>query len=126
MRVLILLMSSMLVMVATAMALPSIVEANNYDELSDEFCAADHSMEHIFAFPAAIYDSHEKIECESGTFGLRVAEPKEDPGHKVYNIDPPHGVDNALDCDGKADTGMTVIALNCYPVSKEAVTHTKS
>lgn len=116
----------MLATVASATSPQLIVEANNYDELSDKFCAANHSAEHILVLPAAIYDSHKTIECESGTFGLRVAEPKEDPGHKIYNIDPPHGAASALDCDGKADIGMAIIALNCYPVSKEAAAHPKS
>ena len=124
MRTQLLFIASMLL--ATTASAQLIVEANDYDEFKTKFCAADHSEEHIFVFPAAIYKDHKTIECAGGTFGLRSTEPEEDAGHMVLNIDPPHGVDSALDCDGKADIGMAVIALNCYPVSKETATHPKS
>jgi len=47
------------------------------------------------------------------------------PGHNVYNVDPPAGAKNVLDCDAKADVGMLNVALNCMPVTEETTEHVK-
>ena len=110
----------------SALADHAVVEADSFDAFQEAFCAADHDHEHIFVVPIAMFDEHESFACDSGTFGLRKSEPADDPGHGVYNVDPPHGVDSAFDCDAKADIGMTNIALNCIPVSMETEDHDKT
>lgn len=101
----------------------SVSQASSFEEFSQQFCAASQAGEHVFVLPAKVFAEHTSLTCDSGEFTLRTGEPTDDPGHTVYNIDPPSGVDLALDCDAKADTGMSVIALNCLSVAAESEDH---
>ncbi len=109
-----------------ASAEPLVVQADNFETFSGHFCSAGHDSEHIFILPAAVFSENSKIECDGGVYGLRMSEPADDPGHTVFNIDPPHDSKTALDCDGKADTGMEIISVNCIPADMENAAHKKS
>jgi len=101
-------------------------QASDYQEFKQQFCSAYRGGEHIFILPAKIFSIEQVVECPDGTSTLRMAEPADDPGHTIFNIDPPHGVESAFDCDGKADSGMGLVALNCIPASAEAAGHKKT
>ena len=91
------------------------------------FCQLDPGKQSHPVIPADVYQASvgQKITCGDLTYMVRVKYDTSDPGHNVYNVDPPSGVKKALDCDGKADTGMFNIALNCMPVSEEMEEHVK-
>ncbi len=118
--------SAMAMFAFSANAGDLVSQAGNYAEFKEQFCAASRDGEHIFVVPAAMFSEQKGVTCADGESGLRVSEPADDPGHTVFNIDPPHGVETAFDCDGKADTGMTMVALNCIPASAEAADHKKT
>ncbi len=99
--------------------------ANTFDQFKAQFCQANRAQEHIFVLPLAAFDEHSTIECDFGTSGMRSAEPADDPGHVVLNVDPPADVPDGFDCDSKADVGMTYVALNCLPANKESAGHAK-
>ena len=101
-------------------------EAGDATEFIDAFCAASHEEQHIFVVPAAVLTGQSAISCDDGESAIRTSEPADDPGHMVFNIDPPEGSQSGLDCDGKADVGMTLVALNCLPVSMETTEHPKN
>ena len=103
-----------------------VTEAADLAEFQEHFCAAGRESERIFVVPAAIFTETQSVGCEDGTSTLRMTESADDPGHTVFNIDPPHGVESAFDCDGKADTGMSMVALNCIPASAEQSGHSKT
>ena len=104
----------------------TLTQAPNFAAFKTQFCAAGGSGQHVFVMPIAIFMDEKMVECDDGTSMLRTTEPANDPGHIVFNIDPPAGSMAALDCDGKADEGMTIVAINCLPVGDEAATHKKS
>jgi hypothetical protein len=97
----------------------------NYDEFTQKFCSANRDAQHIFVLPIAVFNQNNSVKCDDGESRLRTSEPKDDPGHVVFNIDPPHGVKSSFDCDGKADITMTTVAINCLPVSRETGSHPK-
>ena len=97
-------------------------KASSFGEFNEQFCAAKRDAQHIFIVPVAVF-KESAIECEDGDSKLRMAEPKDDPGHMVFNIDPPSGSKGSFDCDGKADTNMTMVAINCLPVAQESASH---
>lgn len=101
-------------------------QAGDFAEFEQQFCDASREGEHIFVVPAAVFSEQESVTCEDGESTLRTSEPEDDPGHVVFNIDPPHGVEMAFDCDGKADIGMATVALNCLPASAEQAGHEKT
>jgi len=103
-----------------------VVYVSNYQNFQSKFCMANPNKEKVFILPASIFKYYKVVKCRSGTFTLRVTEPPEDIGHDVFNIDPPKGVMNAFDCDGKADIGMKTIGINCYPVRRESVSHPRT
>jgi hypothetical protein len=103
-----------------------LLEAANYDEFAAAFCAADHTGQHIFAMPVGVMTENTGVECDNGVSQFRVAEPDDDPGHYVFNIDPPEGAEAGFDCDGKADVGMSAVAINCLPANMEAMEHPKN
>ncbi|MFN3231674.1 MAG: hypothetical protein ACE363_05890 [Alphaproteobacteria bacterium] len=121
---------SMITGAVLLLAMPACAEApvstaNTFDQFKAQFCEANRAQEHIFVLPLASFDEHDSIDCEFGTSGLRKAEPADDPGHVVLNVDPPADVPSAFDCDSKADVGMTYVALNCLPANREAADHQK-
>jgi len=98
--------------------------SGDYEAFSKQFCAASRASEHIFITPIAVFEKT-SVTCDDGDSMLRKAEPKDDPGHLVFNIDPPSGSKQSFDCDGKADIDMAVVAINCLPVSQETKEHRK-
>ena len=90
---------------------------------STKLCSADKSVEHVFVVPVAVFKNSSEINCDFGKYALRYTDDKTDPGHVLYNIDPPKGVSKAFDCDAKADEGMKNIGVNCLPIDKESSDH---
>jgi hypothetical protein len=103
----------------------NVVYASSYQNFKAKFCSISPTREKIFVLPAVLFKNYQSMTCHAGVYRLRVNEPSEDMGHYVYNIDPPANVNNAFDCDGKADIGMKFIAINCYPVRKESASHSR-
>ncbi len=103
-----------------------VTQVSGTAEFNREFCNAARDKTHIFILPVEIFASQTNVSCSDGISILRVTEPQGDPGHKIYNVDPPHGVQDGLDCDGKADIGMSIIAINCVPANLETADHNKS
>ncbi len=95
-----------------ALAGEMVSSSKDFASFTDTYCGADRSTEHIFVLPLAALEDNGTVACDFGTSKIRVSEPETDPGHYIMNIDPPEGVADGLDCDGKADRGMTQIALN--------------
>lgn len=108
-----------------ALADVGFTQADTADAFVEAFCAADRSGAHIFMLPLAAFEHDATLDCPDGASTMRMAEPADDPGHVVLNIDPPSGVDDGFDCDAKADIGMEFVALNCLPANAEAVDHRK-
>ena len=117
-----------LISIGSATAGEMISQVSDPSDFTKTFCAASREAPHIFVLPADLFQVGEQkgVTCDDGESKLRVSEPQDDPGHRVYNIDPPHGSKNGLDCDGKADIGMAMVAINCLPANFEAEGHTKS
>ncbi|XWN33402.1 MAG: hypothetical protein ROR55_10180 [Devosia sp.] len=88
-------------------------------------CHVDRSGGQIFVVPLSIFEDGGSIDCGDGIYGMRIAEPGDDPGHVVLNIDPPAGMADGFDCDAKADIGLSEVALNCLPANAEAADHRK-
>lgn len=110
---------------AYAETVPTVSQSKNYEDFSKKFCSADHNSQHIFILPVSVFSEQKSVKCKDGESTLRKSEPKDDPGHVVLNIDPPKGSKDGFDCDGKADLAMTLVAINCLPVSKETTAHPK-
>jgi len=89
------------------------------------FCKLDPAKQSHPIIPADVYKdaAGKEFTCGDLTYRVRVHPDKDDPGHNIYNVDPPGDVKNVLDCDGKADVGMRDIALNCMPISEETIEH---
>ena len=98
-------------------------DTRDADAFTAAFCAADRSTQHIFVVPMSVFQAGGDLTCDDGTSTLRMTEPSDDPGHAVVNIDPPEGVADGFDCDGKADLGMSLIAINCLPANLESADH---
>lgn len=62
-------------------------QATSLADLSEKFCAASRSAPHIFVVPVAVFEQ-KVVECDDGESTLRTAEPDDDPGYIVFNIDP--------------------------------------
>ena len=103
----------------------TVSQATNAEEFAEQFCAASRAAQHIFVLPLAVFSEQNSVTCKDGESKLRSAEPKDDPGHLVLNVDPPHGSKESFDCDAKADIDMTLVAVNCLPVSQETKEHRK-
>ncbi|MEM8818727.1 MAG: hypothetical protein AAGE90_04255 [Pseudomonadota bacterium] len=107
-----------------ALAADSLVsDTRSAEAFTAAFCAADRLTQHIFVLPTAAFSDGGRVACPHGTSGMRVAVPADDPGHLVLNIDPPDGVADGFDCDGKADEGMSLVAINCLPANLETADH---
>ena len=101
-------------------------QAKSPEQFTEKFCGAKLDKQHIFVVPTSILTTEKSINCDVGIYTIRTAEPSDDAGHIVFNVDPPEGVENGLDCDGKADIGMETVAINCLPANMEAADHTKT
>lgn len=108
-----------------ALAEGTVSNANDFASFTDSFCAADRTMEHVFVVPLSALEDNGTLNCDFGNSTIRVSEPDSDPGHYIMNIDPPTGVADGLDCDGKADKGMSQVAINCLPANMEGAGHKK-
>ncbi len=106
-----------------AMSGDYVTQTTGYDDFSDQFCATERNDQHIFIVPTTVFGENASVTCDDGDSMLRTSEPADDPGHTVYNIDPPEGSEAGFDCDGKADTGMSLVALNCLPANMESADH---
>jgi hypothetical protein len=111
---------------ADAASAQTVSQAADYAEFKTQFCAADHGAEHIFVLPVAAFSDEKGVACDNGESMFRTAEPADDPGHLIINIDPPSDSKTAFDCDGKADEGMAVVAINCLPADMESAMHPKN
>ncbi|MEM9243636.1 MAG: hypothetical protein AAGA27_06220 [Pseudomonadota bacterium] len=101
-----------------------VFKAQDYQTFSKQFCGASSKQAAIFALPSAIFTHHNNVDCgKLGVYSLRANELSSDPGHIIYNIDPPKHAKQGFDCDGKADIGMKIIAINCYPVNLISADH---
>ncbi|MEM8590384.1 MAG: hypothetical protein AAGG65_20175 [Pseudomonadota bacterium] len=106
-----------------ALADDLVSDTRDADAFTAAFCAADRSTQHIFVVPMSVFQAGDDLTCDDGTSTVRMTEPADDPGHAVVNIDPPDGVADGFDCDGKADLGMSLIAINCLPANLESADH---
>ncbi|MEM7441701.1 MAG: hypothetical protein AAF414_00065 [Pseudomonadota bacterium] len=106
-----------------ALADDLVSDTRDADGFTSAFCAADRSTQHIFVLPMSVFQEGGEVTCDHGTSTLRMSEPSDDPGHAVLNIDPPEGVADGFDCDGKADLGMSLVAINCLPANLESADH---
>ncbi len=97
----------------------------SFKNFSKKFCALNTTKSHIIATDATLFKQGKVIKCHNKNYKMRYRMDHSDHGHGLFNIDPPTNTKAALDCDGKADTGMKVIAVNCYPVSLESPGHGK-
>lgn len=81
--------------------------------------------ERIFLVSADIFEKNKlSFNCpHMSNFIMQKMKSEDDPGHFIYYVESPKGSKNTYDCDAKADIGMKVIGLNCYPTSKEVPTH---
>ncbi|WP_172292553.1 hypothetical protein [Pseudoruegeria sp. HB172150] len=98
-------------------------DTRSADDFAAAFCAADRSNQHVFILPMELFRDGGEVTCDDGVSTLRMSEPEHDPGHAEVAVDSPEGVEDAFDCDGKADLGMTLIAINCLPVNLETASH---
>lgn len=97
-------------------AWPDIVQARNFNELSQKWCAANRDVIHVFVLPASLFVNSRELVCkDTGIYKLyRVVRP-DASGDFEYYIDPPFGKESRLGCDGKAGLKMEVVAVNCRP-----------
>jgi len=95
------------------------------------FCAKSMNKkglkETVFTIPSNLFSDKEVIfSCKDGdTYKMYRVDATDDPGHYIFNIEATKKVGDVYDCDGKADVGMKVIGLNCYPAKKETAQHRK-
>ena len=120
-----------LIIIAFGLLLPQLSFADPRDateKFQSIFCKLDPAKQSHPILTAGFdykVKSITEFTCGDLTYRVRVHPDKDDPGHNIYNVDPPSGVKNVLDCDGKADVGMLNIALNCMPISEETIEHVK-
>jgi len=98
---------------------------NATEKFQSIFCKLDSAKQSHPIIPADVYKdaAGKDFTCGNLTYRVKVLSDKNDPGHNLYNVDPPNNVKDALDCDGKADIGMRDIALNCMPILEETIEH---
>ncbi|MEM8852194.1 MAG: hypothetical protein AAGD34_00750 [Pseudomonadota bacterium] len=116
-----------------SLLLPSIVQATEVglvrapsaDAFKAALCHVDRSGGQIFVVPLSVFEDGGSIDCDGSVYSMRIAEPADDPGHVVLNIDPPSDLADGFDCDAKADIGLAEVALNCLPANAEAADHRK-
>jgi hypothetical protein len=96
-------------------AWPDIIQAKDFDELSQKWCAASRDMHHILVLPASLFVNSRELVCDTGAYKLYRVVPADDADDYEYYIDPPFGKENRLGCDGKAGLKVKVIAVDCRP-----------
>ena len=102
---------------------------DNFDNFTKAFCsAAQDGKEKVFMMTDDLFaDQPKTFACQDGNeYKMYRTEARDDRGHFVYSIDATKkATEKLFDCDGKADMGMQVFGLNCFPVSKEVTQHRK-
>ncbi len=94
---------------------PDVIQAKDFDELQQKWCAAPRDVDHIFVLPASLFVDSRELVCDSGTYKLYRVVSVDDPDDFEYYLDPPFGQGNRLGCDGKAGLKTKVVAINCRP-----------
>eukprot|EP00948_MAST-09A_sp_MAST-9A-sp1_P003374 g3374.t1 len=100
----------------------NLMSVNNKDELRRAICmtsGVDSKL--IIARMDVLKEAKGDIDCGGWKQLLRYREDKSDPGHVLVNVDAP--TKGRLDCDGKADVGLSYIGLNCLLSRYEATDH---
>jgi hypothetical protein len=95
---------------------PSIIIVADRNELTDKFCKADVTAEHVVVLPAALFVDSEELICANGPYKLYRILEHNDPDDFEYYLDPPFGTNSRLGCDGKAGRHMKTVAVNCRPL----------
>lgn len=99
----------------------SLVSCNNSNDISKQkfakkLCKVDKKEKHI-KIPVEYFTGDKSLICSFGKYSLSVMQDDiNDPGHSLYLVTPPESAKKAYDCDGKADNGITKIAMNCLLV----------
>jgi hypothetical protein len=96
-------------------AWPDIIQAKDFDELSQKWCAASRDVDHILVLPASLFVNSRELVCDTGTYKLLRVVPTDDSDDFEYYVDPPFGKADRLRCDGKAGLKVEVVAVNCQP-----------
>ena len=104
----------------------NLTTAYNRQELTRAVCMYAGTTSKIIIGSMDLLKSTPYVECPNGQATIRFSEDPKDPGHALVNIDPPKGNSKGLDCDAKADIGLSFIALNCLEASMEAKQHNKN
>lgn len=94
---------------------PSIIVADNRAELTQKFCKADPTTEHIVVLPTSLFVDSEEVICPGGPYKLYRIINYYDQDDFDYYLDPPFGSSKRLGCDGKGGRSMTLVAVNCRP-----------
>lgn len=106
-----------------ALAKDKVTTVANFERFSTDFCRANRHHGHIFVVPLQALMGKTSIGCDFGMFKLSMVEPSSDKGHYVITVSPPPGVEDGLDCDGKADMSMERVAINCLPLNMVGASH---
>lgn len=107
------------------------VTSSNMNSFVKNFCSADIAakglQEKVFLVSSGLFkDKETTFSCPDGdTYKMYREDATNDPGHYVFNIVATKQVGDVYDCDGKADMGMKIIGINCYPVKDEVAQHRK-
>ncbi len=87
-----------------------------------KLCKPKNKTEHI-KIPASDFVNKQEVTCQFGKYHLSRQADSRDPGHTLYLVTPPEGVEKAYDCDSKADNGINKISMNCLLVEDESKEH---
>ena len=93
-----------------------IIEAKDFTELQEKWCAADPTLEQVLVLPASLFVDSKQLICDGGPYKLYRVIEHDDPDDYEYFLDPPFSDKTRLGCDGKAGRSMQTIALNCRPL----------
>jgi len=96
-------------------AWPDVIQAKDFDELSQKWCATPRDVDHVFVLPASLFVDSRELVCDTGSYKLYRVVSVDDPDDYEYYIDPPFGKEDRLGCDGKAGLKTKVVAVNCRP-----------
>jgi hypothetical protein len=124
-------LSALMAVAAAAVAAPSpaaalaqdVFVADTHEAFNEAFCDADRSGQSVFVVPLEEFTEERTLDCDFGVSQMRVEEVPNDPGHVIFHVDAPADVEDALDCDGMADVGMSHVAVNCLPSNMKSADH---
>ena len=101
----------------------NLMSVNNEIEMKRAVCMNSGASSKLLIAKMDVVKNTKGVQCPTGIAAIRYREDISDPGHVLVNIDPPKGNNKGLDCDGKADLGLTYIGLNCLAVDLESTSH---